>query len=64
MVFKTETKAERYDRLTKWHRWFAWYPVNWNGGWAWLSFIERRWVFIMWDDGWWEYRPLESKGGP
>lgn len=29
-------------RVETWRPWFAWYPVMWGSGWAWLSTIERR----------------------
>ena len=28
MQWTRETERERLDRLTKWHNWFAWYPVR------------------------------------
>ncbi len=41
MIFKTETYDEWVRRVSEWHRWFAWHPVCWDGGWAWLSTVER-----------------------
>lgn len=36
---------------TKWHKWFAWFPVETLGNrWVWLKPIERRW---NWDLNWW-----------
>jgi hypothetical protein len=45
-----------------WHRWFAWFPVEtFDGGWKWLTFIERRRIHKKASlDGpphrWWQYR--------
>ena len=50
----------RWERLTHWHRWFAWYPVSDGKITYWLETIER-----MGEPGWdelcWVYRPLKSK---
>lgn len=42
MIFKTEKLQDKIDRLGKWHRWFAWRPISFNGATVWLSFVERR----------------------
>lgn len=39
---KEEIKA-KVDRLNKWHRWFAWYPMSVERGrCVWLETIERK----------------------
>lgn len=58
MIIKTETYAERNARLIKWHAWFAWYPVEFDGAWVWLSYVDR----CMLDDGYsfrFQYRLIE-----
>jgi hypothetical protein len=32
----------RIHRLTRWHRWFAWRPVQVDGRWVWLRRVRRR----------------------
>lgn len=40
---------------TKWHKWWAWYPVKAGEYWVWLETVEQKQVF--WWDGWdWYYR--------
>lgn len=29
------------------HKWFAWYPVEINGHWVWLEYVQRKWVYDM-----------------
>ena len=38
--------AESIDRY-KWHRWFAWYPVECGGAWVWLEWVETRRLAAM-----------------
>lgn len=49
MVIITKTKAQklaeeakRIESLYVWHKYFAWKPVRWDGGWAWLSWVYRK----------------------
>jgi hypothetical protein len=45
-------------RISQWHHWFAWRPVQINdGSWVWLKFILRRSF-----DGNWEYGLPEEPG--
>jgi hypothetical protein len=45
-----------FNDRTKWHRWFAWYPVVVAGQWVWLETVERREHRpLVWSD-WTEYR--------
>lgn len=38
-----ETVVEEQERLTVWHKWFAWYPVFITShDWRWLEFVERK----------------------
>jgi hypothetical protein len=55
------TRKKWYDKVTHWHRWFAWRPVKvGNCDCRWLEYVERK---INWDkyyDGTeTEYRPLQ-----
>lgn len=43
MLLNTETAQEYWDRVTPWHRWFAWRPTKLTDGrWVWLETVERR----------------------
>lgn len=52
----------RFERLTRWHRWFALHPVKLGKeDCRWLETVERRWVpyrtfFLTPPYGCWEYR--------
>ncbi|MDR7037382.1 hypothetical protein J2X36_002129 [Methylobacterium sp. BE186] len=52
----------RYERLTNWHRWFAWRPVSLDGETIWLETVERKGEFHCGGFGdciwFWQYRPL------
>jgi len=55
---------ERLKKISKWHRWFAWYPVlvfeDWvNADWAFICTIERRYK-INGLKGKYEYRMIEE----
>jgi len=61
MRFSTELFKDEKERLMRWHRWFAWHPVRWDGGWAWLEPVWRSASEASWD-GYggmiWRYRPM------
>jgi hypothetical protein len=42
MRWKVETASERRNRLEKWRRWYAWYPVRIDGERVWLEYVYRR----------------------
>ena len=52
---------------SKWHRWFAWYPVEVPGPCQhkafhiWWTWVERRGIPCPPMDWYWEYRPLEEE---
>lgn len=54
-------RPSRHQRITQWHRWFAWYPVRIaDGDCRWLEYVERKATYWCgWDsDGYyWYYRP-------
>lgn len=60
-----ETWSEKKERLGKWHRHFAWWPVSITShDCRWLEFVERKGeLFCFYDDcGWaWEYRAIEKE---
>ena len=38
-----ETRLEKVDRLSKPHKWFAWYPVEISAhDYRWLEYVERK----------------------
>lgn len=45
MIYKTKWQ-KAIERNTKWHDWFAWYPVRIEDRTAWLQTVRRRWSFI------------------
>ncbi len=45
MRWKYETYKQRETRLSKWHIWFAWYPVRYDGTAYWLECVERKAIF-------------------
>lgn len=61
MIFK-----RRSPRHIKWHRWFAWFPVNISDDEvAWLQYVERRAELLVGFDGgyWrWDYRAMIDGG--
>lgn len=59
MIFKRETNKEYFTRIKQWHKWFAWYPVAFDGGIAWLSYVE-----CIYDQGYcnsWTYREIPKE---
>lgn len=39
--------AVKFDAKYKWHRWFAWYPIQLtytrrNGAWRWLEYVDTK----------------------
>lgn len=55
-----ETWAEKAKRLSRWHRWFAWHPVEVGPhDCRWLEYVERRERVTMYDV-WYEYRAPKS----
>lgn len=57
-----ETYDEKWTRLGKWHKWFAWYPVRVGvHDCRWFEYVERRkWIeHGIYDNFTFrEYRPL------
>ncbi len=43
MRWKYETSTKREERIGKWHKWFAWHPVDdGKGNRFWLENVQRR----------------------
>jgi len=40
-------KASTGEELERWHRWFAWLPIEIGGHWVWLEMIERKGTFVF-----------------
>ena len=57
-----ETSFERYKRLTKWHRWFAWRPVEVGPhDCRWLEYVERKGTLCLTKlYSWWRWEYKES----
>lgn len=54
------TFAERYERKTNWHRWFAWHPVRIaSGDCRWLEYVERKVYYLLGDIDKVEYRSIK-----
>ena len=59
-----ESNNDYQDRVTTWHRWFAWYPVFiGTGDTRWLETVERRrsYCSAYSGDGPWYYRALNQE---
>ena len=77
MRWASESWETRKRRLTDWHPWFAWRPVQAGEHKAWLEWVERRLSFKP-DQPWWtpsmsqvvlslwdrEYRLTPARGDP
>ena len=52
-----ETHSEKVERLSKPHKWFAWYPVEISAhDYRWLEYVERKGKFYLFSGGiqsWW-----------
>lgn len=57
-----ETYAERLERLSNWHRVFAWFPVRVGPhDCRWLETVERKEIGGSLSDEWkWEYRCIKE----
>ncbi len=58
-LFSIDTWKVKEKRLSNWHRWFAWYPINIEIGEKecifWLQYVQRR--SLGWNLGYmWEYK--------
>ena len=65
-----ETRSHKVSRLSRWHEWFAWYPVRvgWTGSghWikVWLATVLRRGDYksLRFEHRWaWEYREIKNE---
>lgn len=39
---RLKIKPDWKEKASKWHKWFAWYPVKIEDEWIWRENIERR----------------------
>lgn len=58
MIIKFLTTDEWWDKYGKWHKFYAWYPVFFDGGFAWFSYVERK-MISSWSDCYYVYRLKE-----
>ena len=43
MKWPGQKREDRFSRRLKWHRWFAWFPIQTEDyDWYWLEFVERK----------------------
>jgi hypothetical protein len=55
-----ETEKETIARMTKWHWWFAWHPVQiTEHDWRWLEHVQRCASFSFSGYITWNYREKE-----
>lgn len=53
-----ESAQEKLDRVSKWHPWFAWYPVRVNShDCRWLEMVERYYDSFFEE---WYYRSISK----
>lgn len=45
---------------TDWHKHFCLFPIELNGAFVWLEYVERRLLWSAWDHAEYEYRELEK----
>ena len=51
MMWNKESDESRRKRLSEWHSWFAWHPVQINDAKKiWFQWIERRGLFLFEDE--------------
>jgi len=47
MKWQSETYEQKIERLEKPHKWFAWYPVQFNDGTrVWLEYVTRQLSYV------------------
>lgn len=57
MRWKRETSDEYRDRLKKWRKHFAWYPIKLEHEWVWLEKVYvRTHIYGPGEDGTYAYR--------
>lgn len=57
MRIKYENYEDWRERVSKWHKVFAWFPVKTATHIVWLTSVERRFLTFSYDGGIeWEYR--------
>jgi hypothetical protein len=54
--YYSDWRSSRWSRNFEWHRWFAWYPVYFNGWIVWLETVECRLTNGGRGADYWEYR--------
>jgi hypothetical protein len=67
--FRALTWAERSElreeRLSSWHKWFAWRPIRLSSNKhevRWLGFIYRKGEYCYYDDGsYWKWKYAETE---
>ena len=66
MRWSGETEEQRELRESKWHKWFAGFPVQMpEGTWVWLEHVERRQYRFPCASGYpWVYREIGSDWEP
>jgi len=56
-IYFGETHLEKVERLSKPHKWFAWYPVEISAhDYRWLEYVERTGKPSAYCDGLWFWR--------
>lgn len=62
MKFDCNAPSARHKRMSNWHRWFAWRPVQvGENDCRWLEYVERKGAYweCVGHSGWdWNYRAL------
>ena len=65
---KTKEEANKkrntkYEKLRRWHNWFAWYPVTIeNGQRAWMETVERKIEGVYYCAGYFEEKKYRTVG--
>ena len=64
MQWNSESRQSRWERITHWHKWFAWHPIRVGEEIVWLEWVERFYADVSGglESGYyeWVYRNLEQ----
>lgn len=60
MKWTYETYDQKERRLSRWHKYFCWFPKSYNGTTYWLCFVERKVILNNLFGDYYYYREIEK----